>query len=289
MIVDLQQNTPEWLAFRSGKIGASDAPIVMGVSPWTTPYQLWERKLKLVPEKEKTFQMQRGHDLEDAALKCFNELMWSSLKPKVVLHKYCEWMMASLDGFDGDKLAVEIKCPGREDHLIALSNRIPDKYFPQLQHQLLCADLQSMWYYSFDGNTGCAVFVPADEQYQNEMLNKELEFYKCMKEFTPPLMTERDYQIKKNPEFMEVVAQYKSVKKNLRQCEDLEKELRGQLVEAVCGQNTITTGLKISRSIRKCGVNYEMIPELDGIDLDQYRGDPILSWRITETKDACYE
>ena len=43
MIVDLQQNTPEWLEFRRLRIGASDAPVIMEVSPYTTPYTLWER------------------------------------------------------------------------------------------------------------------------------------------------------------------------------------------------------------------------------------------------------
>jgi len=42
MIVDLQQNTPEWIAFRVDKLGASDAPIIMESSPWTTPDRDWE-------------------------------------------------------------------------------------------------------------------------------------------------------------------------------------------------------------------------------------------------------
>ena len=41
MNIELTQNTPEWLEFRRKKIGASDAPIILEVSTWKTPYQLW--------------------------------------------------------------------------------------------------------------------------------------------------------------------------------------------------------------------------------------------------------
>ncbi len=44
MTSQLIQNTPEWHAFRRKRIGASDAPVIMGISPWKTPYQLWIEK-----------------------------------------------------------------------------------------------------------------------------------------------------------------------------------------------------------------------------------------------------
>ncbi len=43
----LIQHSNEWLELRKNKIGASDAPIIMKVSPWKTPYRLWEEKLGL--------------------------------------------------------------------------------------------------------------------------------------------------------------------------------------------------------------------------------------------------
>ncbi len=285
MILDLQQNTPEWLSFRKFKIGASDAPVIMGVSPWTTPLQLWERKLDLVPEKQKTYSMQRGSDLENDALNCFNAIMGLSLQPKVVLCRCYDWAIASLDGFDGDKIAVEIKCPGFEDHQKAINGIIPDKYYPQLQHQMLVAGLGSMWYYSFDGCAGVALKVSMDEEYQNTLLGKEKEFYKCMTDFIPPIMTERDYQIKNDQEFLEACEQYKLVKKELKLLEQFEQELRQKLVKASCGQNTIGGGLKISKSIRRGLVDYKIIPELESINLDMFRSDPVVSWRITEATE----
>jgi len=33
-VVDLEQGTPQWLAWRRAGIGASEAPVIMGLSPW---------------------------------------------------------------------------------------------------------------------------------------------------------------------------------------------------------------------------------------------------------------
>ena len=42
-LINLEQGTYEWLEWRMGGLGASDAPVVMGVSPYSTSRTLWER------------------------------------------------------------------------------------------------------------------------------------------------------------------------------------------------------------------------------------------------------
>ncbi len=59
----MQQNTPEWLEYRKTKIGASDAPILMNCSPWSSPYDLWMEKKGMKAPKKMTPAMQRGIDL----------------------------------------------------------------------------------------------------------------------------------------------------------------------------------------------------------------------------------
>ena len=40
----LRQNTPEWHRWRRQGIGASDAPVIMGETPFKTPRTLWSIK-----------------------------------------------------------------------------------------------------------------------------------------------------------------------------------------------------------------------------------------------------
>jgi len=285
VICEFSQNTDEWLNWRRGKVGASDAPIIMGISPYDTPYDLWERKLQLVEEKKKTFQMKRGSDLENEALNCFNLKMGFSMLPQVLKCKSCEWMIASLDGYDCQS-AVEIKCPGKADHQLAVNGKIPDKYYPQLQHQLLVAELEMMWYCSYDGSSIEIVVVRSDKEYQEKLIEKEKEFYRCLKEFIPPEMSDRDFLKREDPFWIELSERYLNVKRQLKQLESEEKYLRESLVKACDGKSCLGNGIKLNRVARKGSIKYDDIPNLIGVDLESYRASPTVSYRITETKEV---
>ena len=114
--IDLVQGSHEWLAFRKTKITATDAPVIMGVSPWKTKRQLYYEKLS--DDNGSTFKskrMQRGIDLEPLARDLFILNHGYMCKPCVIVK---DWAMASLDGMDESRqIIVEIKCPGENDLL----------------------------------------------------------------------------------------------------------------------------------------------------------------------------
>jgi putative phage-type endonuclease len=58
------QNEAEWLEARRSGIGASEAAMLLGVSPWGTPLDLYARKLGLLPDVEETEKMRLGRRLE---------------------------------------------------------------------------------------------------------------------------------------------------------------------------------------------------------------------------------
>lgn len=43
-IIRLKQNSADWTEWRKSGLGASDAPIIMEKSPWSTPYKLYLEK-----------------------------------------------------------------------------------------------------------------------------------------------------------------------------------------------------------------------------------------------------
>lgn len=55
----------EWLAFRSGGIGASEVGTILGLNHFETPYQLWLRKTGQTPPQPSNTAMELGHRLED--------------------------------------------------------------------------------------------------------------------------------------------------------------------------------------------------------------------------------
>src|SRR5215472_18741668 len=111
------QGSEAWHKLRKSKITATDAPVIMGVNPWTTPYQRWQEKTCESISDRKTEAMQRGIDLEPIARDLFSLKTGIELIPKddpknVIISNKNEWMMASLDGIDvTNSHIVEIKCP----------------------------------------------------------------------------------------------------------------------------------------------------------------------------------
>jgi putative phage-type endonuclease len=277
----IQQNTPAWEEMRKSKVGASDAPVIMGVSPYTTPYQLWEQKLGL-KTNECNYAMKRGHDLEPKALAAFEEATGYLVQPEVKFHKTHHWMMASLDAVDlSGKVIAEIKCPGKEDHEMALAGRMPHKYFPQLQHQMEVCELEMAYYFSFDGQKGVAIKVYRDDKYIKNIVEQEKIFYECVVNLEPPQMTDRDYYEVICPKREVLTSELKKIRETLIGLEKQEKEIEQALIMTSANQNSIGGGIKITKCLRKGNVDYSRIPQLQDVDLESYRKKHSEYWRLT--------
>lgn len=282
---NLIPNTPEWEAMRKEKIGASDAPIIMGISPYDTPYSLWQKKLDLLPQTQMSKPMERGHTLEPLAREQISQQIGVALDPQVRFHSSIPWMMATLDGLSPDeKTLVEIKCPGETDHGMALSGKIPEKYVPQLQHQLEVCELEKGYYFSYDGKAGVMIEFYRDDKYIKKLITVEKEFYICMQDLTPPELTDRDYVEIENPQWFELATRWKQVSSQLEILEREQKKLRENLISLSGNQSSKGGGVKVARFLRKGLVDYGKIPQLVGIDLEKYRKKPVECWKISETK-----
>jgi putative phage-type endonuclease len=186
-LVNLTPGTQEWKNWRRTKITASDAPSILGASPWKSISDLYIEKLFKI-EKEDNPYMARGRYLEPIALEAFEEETGLVMFPAVVESDSIDWMGASLDGLSIDQKAfVEIKCSGKLDHAFVVEKRQPpNKYIAQIQHQIFCTGLEFAYYFSFDGDKGITIEVPRDQEFIEKMIAKEFEFWNCLRNFTPP-------------------------------------------------------------------------------------------------------
>lgn len=191
-IITLDQRTPEWHTWRSGIIGSSDAPAIMGVSPWSTVHKLWELKTgRREPQPDNPW-MARGRAMEEDALEAWSEFTGETVIPMCVRHEGLPFVGASLDGatFDG-ALLLEIKCPGEKDHAAACATgAVPKKYWPQVQHQLACvpeADLLHYWSYRPDhAEPRKLIEVRRDQAYIDDLLERETRFWEAVQGDYPP-------------------------------------------------------------------------------------------------------
>jgi putative phage-type endonuclease len=281
MLNAIQQNTPEWLQIRKSKIGSSDAPVIMQVSPWNTPYCLWQQKLDLAPSTQSNSAMQRGHHLETPARLELEKLTGLFFLPAVLIHPENDWMMASVDAIDPEhKVIAEIKCPSTQDHNLAKDGRIPDKYYPQVQHQLEVCQLQEAIYFSFDGNSGVIVKVKRDDDYIKKMICMEKEFYECLQDLVPPKLMDRDYVEKTDDMWNHTAAEWLQITQQIDLLSEKEKIFRESLIGMCQNKNSKGSGVKLMKIFRKGSVDYEKIPEIKSIDLEIYRKKSSQYWKI---------
>lgn len=278
-ILDIQQGCPEWHALRKTKITATDSCVIMGVSPWKTKLRLYNEKISNDPPRQPDDRMQRGIDLEPIARDLFNLKTGLQMAPKVIVK---DWLMASLDGIDESaKCIVEIKCPGEKDHALAIQGRVPDHYFPQLQHQMFVSGIRTAFYFSFDGIDGVIVEVKMDDEYVNDMLDEERKFYECLINRVPPETSESDFVSRDDCLWQECATKWKFLTESIRQLQEEEESLRKQLIFLSGESNTKGGGISLCQIRRKGSVDYSKVPQLAGIDLEQYRKSPVNTWRIT--------
>ncbi len=280
---EFTQNTPEWEEMRKGKIGASDAPIIMGASKRNTPFHLWEQKLGLAASTFQNPGMKRGHELEDAARCKLEEMTGLLFRPAVKIHSTIPWMIASLDAIslDGNVIA-EIKCLKKETHERIKIGKVPEDIFPQLQHQMEVADkkenLLFSYYLDSEGfEDGVIVPVSRDDEYIRVMMAKEKQFYMCMKEFIAPPMSDRDYEQKDLGDG----SRLKRIRDEILRLKQEETEERVAIINRCEDKSSCGGGIYARKILCKGSIDYTSIPELEGVDLEPYRKPEIKKWTIT--------
>jgi putative phage-type endonuclease len=279
-IIDIPQRSEAWHSFRRNHIGSSDCPAILGVSRSKSQYDLWLEKTNLdLSEKYVSPAMQRGIDLEATALECFNRLIGIKFYPVVIKSKKYPWMSASLDGIsECGRYFVEIKVPGVESHLKALSENVPEIYYPQLQHIHECGEFDGGYYFSFDGEDGIYLKVDRDQPYIDDLIEKEKEFWDCVQTLTEPKSKyiEKDNQEWKNQAL--IYAQLHGEKEAI----DRELELARDTLIQLAGDHAHCrgSGITVSRLQRKGAIDYGKIAELKNVNLETYRKKSVEYWRI---------
>ncbi len=177
-IVELEQGTCEWLDWRNGGLGASDAPAIMGESPWKKPDKLLQEKLidRRCPPNAA---MARGTALEPVARKRYQEMTGHSVAPACLQSSRLNWLRASVDGIspDGDKV-IEIKCGESVYRHSSTTGKVPGYYYGQLQHILAVTGLSEIDYFCFlPGLPEVHLPIPRNDEYIGRLLETEAAFW----------------------------------------------------------------------------------------------------------------
>lgn len=171
----------DWHAQRSKSIGGSDIAIIMGRSPWSSPFTLYHEKLGLGSERKTSFLMRTGQILEPAIIELFKEQ-----HPDVTVHSnvgtfaskeqlgYHANPDAIVETEFGDMHVLEIKYSTRY-----WRDGLPEHY-----------KLQVLWYQYVTGLHNDAIVAALTPYgYQEYMVQYDLELVEEMKSAASEFLT----------------------------------------------------------------------------------------------------
>jgi putative phage-type endonuclease len=282
----IPESKKEWLAIRKNYIGASEAAVLMhGKHFEQTPYKLWEEKVGFGSERVDNPAMQAGRLVEERARQIYERMTGVFMRPMMVFNTEKKFMMATLDGLSLDeKIVVEIKKAKLEDHELAKMGKVPQRYYPQNQHQLACTGHDMQHYFSYYSDDDVElVEVARDNEYIAKLEQEEAIFWKSVLSLKPPELTDADYRKITADEWRGKKELYDEADNDEKRAVQRKKDLKKWFVETCEGQSSQGFGLSVRKTTTKGLVNYKSIIELKGVDLERYRGKLRESWTIRST------
>lgn len=279
--LEIRQGTDDWKQLRKTRISATDISAILGVSPWCTAIQLWRRKVGFESEQEQTEAMRWGSRMEPTIRSYVENELGLDFPAYVVFHKEHDWRMASLDGFNkSTNTVLEIKCANEKDHKFAKEGKIPDKYIPQINWQMHCADAKKAYYASYHREETVILEVEYDQQYIQSIMPQIATFYRCMIELEEPSNSEDNQELK------ELCKKLRSLRASRDSIIDKIKTCEANILEILNENPDETEYMKVSRVEESTTIDYKAFFEenhtlLKDIDLDKYTKKRAGYWKIT--------
>lgn len=269
--IDLLQNSEEWDKLRASRLGASDANIIMGMSKFMTPAELFAQKAgQSKKQTDSNFIQEKGHRKEVKARARFEFLTGYEWPPVVCLHSEYDFLMASLDGYNEElNENWECKFVGKDDFAQVKSGKMLDKYFPQVQMQMAVTGARCCNFTVINEDDEIhTIQVAVDIDYVQIKLYPALfEFWGKVQNNEKPELTDKDtVDLSPDEQLEKLLNEYEVVKSQLDLYDENANLLKEEIFKIckhpknICGKFKVT----ISKSKDSEVVDYDkMVKELN--------------------------
>jgi len=138
----------DWLNARRGGIGGSDAPAILGLDRYRSPFDVYADKLGLKPEQEDNEAMRQGRDLEQYVAERFMEATGKKVRRRngILQHPEHPWMIANIDRWVvGENAGMEAKTTSVLNKTKFAQGEYPPNYYVQCVHYMAVTGAER-WY-----------------------------------------------------------------------------------------------------------------------------------------------
>jgi len=275
--LELEQNSQEWLDARKQYRTASEAAIVLGISPFTSikNFKLMKAGLK---KQFYSKAMQRGHELEDQVRQHASAHFGKDFKDECWVNG---GYMASLDGIDGDMI-VEIKVSDHTYNAIKDDDNIPEYYEVQILQQLHCSGAKVGYLYAYSPKKDAYICSTPVELSDRPNFIQELE--EAWAKFDAMPVPDGDIDLSDDGSVLKLFKQYELLK---HQADDIKAEMdaiKEKLVEKSPDRTIAAQGYKLVRKDGAVSYDYKKAAGDAKIDLTPYQKQGKPSWSVTLPK-----
>jgi putative phage-type endonuclease len=175
---------------RSG-IGGSDAPAVLGLSKYKTPFELYLEKRGEIQRKPVQNEAARwGTVLEPAIIQEYAERTGRTVRRPfgVIRHSKLPYMTANIDGFTDDGTLLEVKTARTSEGWgVPGSAEIPEAYLIQVQHYFTVTELRRADIAVLIGGQDFRIYhVDHDDELERLIVEAEAQFWTGVVKGNPP-------------------------------------------------------------------------------------------------------
>lgn len=251
-IVTLPQGTDAWLEWRRGGVGASEVPVLMGESDFSTPLELWKEKVGLKKAQDSNWAMTRGTENEPK-VRALYELRYDKEMPAMCAeHEKVPFFRSSFDGYNTqDRKVLEIKYPGKEKfEFVRTEKKIVPCYYGQVQSQMFVADALELDFCCYNGVDIAVATTKPDLNYQALMIEVVSRFWNSyvIPRIAPPL-SDRDYKEITDDRVRTLFAEFAAQKQSNAPAKQLEL-IKKEIIPFLDHPRVVCNGVKVVKNIK---------------------------------------
>lgn len=272
----MEQRTQEWLDARKRRVTASIAGAVLGLAPYMTRKDAMKTMLGISEFKGNVATDYGNFHEYGAAWDIEIETGLFIEKTGFHVHPEHDWLGASPDGFIGDDMCVEIKCPYgiRNDEKPVFHSIFSDElkhYYTQVQIQMFVTGRKRCLFAQWSPTALKIEYVDFDQGYIDQILPTLYAFYNEFLE-----NESRDIG-------RELVDEYEELAQAIKDAEERRKDILAELVKMTGGEGGRIYGEKfLSQVERKGSVSYAKVvkEKLPDLDLSPWTGAATKYWML---------
>ena len=258
-VEEAEKNHDKWLAIRNTGLGGSDAGVVMGMNPFKSRLTLWMEKTGQIkePDLSENESVEMGIKLEPFVADLFTDRTGKKLRKCGTLQNVDHpWLLANVDRLVvGEDAGLEIKNVGVRQSGLWVDDELPDMYFCQVQHYLMCTGLER-WYIAalIGGNRFVYKEVFRNDRFIEDLFQKEAAFWSlvenrvmpqvdgmpdtevALQRLYPKAQPESAMEIDSTEELERIFEDYKSYKKSIETLEQYVAECENR-IKTLMGEN----------------------------------------------------